>query len=49
VSGPDGIWCLHEQLLLSAVVATSDNFPASSRPEEFPQRKSVAGIDDAGY
>src|ERR1041384_7934555 len=30
------------------MMATSDNFPPPSRPEEFPQRKSVAGIDDAG-
>jgi hypothetical protein len=29
-------------------MATSDNFPRRSRPEEFPERKSVAGIDDAG-
>jgi hypothetical protein len=29
-------------------MATSDNFPRRSRPEEFPQRKSVGGIDDAG-
>jgi hypothetical protein len=29
-------------------MANSDNFPRRSRPEEFPERKSVAGIDDAG-
>jgi hypothetical protein len=38
----------HEQLLLPAVMATSYNFRRRSRPEEFPERKSVAGIDDAG-
>jgi hypothetical protein len=30
------------------VMATSDNFPPCSRPEKFPERKSVAGIGDAG-
>jgi hypothetical protein len=39
---------LHEQLLLPAVMATSDNFPRRSRPEEFPERAVVAGIGDAG-
>jgi hypothetical protein len=36
------------KLLLPAVMAASDNFTRRSRPEEFRQRKSVAGIDDAG-
>jgi hypothetical protein len=40
---------LHEQLLLPAVTATSDNFPPPSRPEEFPERAVVAGIGDAGW
>jgi len=40
---------LHEQLLVPAVTATSDNFPPSSRPEEFPERAVVAGIGDAGW
>jgi hypothetical protein len=29
-------------------MAISDNFTPRSRPEKFRQRKSVAGIDDAG-
>jgi hypothetical protein len=29
-------------------MATSDNFPPRSRPEEFPERKFVTGIIDAG-
>jgi hypothetical protein len=40
---------LHEQLLLPAVMAITDNFPPRLRPEEFPDRKSVAGSDDAGW
>jgi hypothetical protein len=31
------------------VMATSDNFPPCSRREEFPQRQSVSGIDNAGW
>jgi hypothetical protein len=38
---------LHEELFLPAVMATSDNFCPLARREKFPQRKSVAGIDDA--
>jgi hypothetical protein len=30
-------------------MATSDNFPGRSRPEEIPQRAVVAGIGDAGW
>jgi len=30
-------------------MATSDNFCPLARREKFPQRKSVAGIGDAGW
>jgi hypothetical protein len=30
------------------MMTTSDNFPARLRPEKFPERKFVTGIDDGG-
>jgi hypothetical protein len=30
------------------MMANSDNFWSFPRPEKFPERESVAGIDDAG-
>jgi hypothetical protein len=37
-SGTGEICRLHEQLLPSAVMATSDNFAPYPRPEKFPKR-----------
>jgi hypothetical protein len=39
---------LHDELLLAAVMAISDNFPPGLKPEEFLERKSPDGVDDAG-
>jgi hypothetical protein len=38
----------NDQIPLPAVMATSDNFRPRSSLGEFPERKSVAGIDNAG-